>query len=150
MCGHAWPSVAILMSISAFALTGCTQGSNTEGAQDVAMMSHPNLYRGAQYHPHPWSLNIHQAELDLAPGVAYKGCVAVLRTSMQDADAGRGVDCGSTGRISFDAGVRYGDCTALRRITLAEATTGSGLLCDADADQVRAAVERLRVSAAQR
>jgi hypothetical protein len=69
---------------------------------------------------------------------------------MQDADAGRGVDCGSTARISFDAGVRYGDCTALRRITLAEATTGSGLLCDADADQVRAAVERLRVSAAQR
>jgi len=116
----------------------------------MSMMSHPDLYRGAQYHPHPHGLKNYQADLDLAPGVAYNGCVTILTVSVRDADAGNGLDCGSTGRISFGPGVGYGDCTVLRPITLADAESGSGLLCDTQVDQMRAALDNMRLHVARR
>jgi len=118
--------------------------------RDSAMLSQPHLYRGTQYRPHPKGLDARQVDLELAPGVAYHGCTAVLAVSLYDADRGAGLDCGSTERISFEPGVRYGDCVALRRITLAEAQQGSGTLCDTDAGQMRASLEELRLRIARR
>src|ERR1700756_2977499 len=119
-------------------LVACSTQPGVSMDRDLSMMSHPDLYRGAQYHPHPHGLNNHQADLDLAPGVAYNGCVAILAVTVRDADACNGLDCASAGRISFGPGVRYGDCTVLRAITLAEAESGTGLLCDTEVDQMRA------------
>jgi hypothetical protein len=113
------------------------------------MTSHPDLYRGTQYRPHPHGLNVRQTDVEFAAGVAYNGCVAIVPVSMQDADAGKGLDCGSGARISFDPGVRYGDCTVLRPITLADAMNGAGLLCDATTTEMRAALDDLRLRIAR-
>jgi hypothetical protein len=134
----------------ALSFVACSIQPGISVDRDLSMMSRPDLYRGAQYHPHPHGLNNHQTDLDLAPGVAYNGCVAIVTVSLRDADSGNGLDCGSAGRISFGPGVRYGDCTVLRPITLAEAESGSGLLCDPDVDQMRAALDDIRLHVARR
>jgi hypothetical protein len=131
-------------------LAACANQPAVPVERDSDMMSRPDLYRGAQYRPHPHGLNVRQIELDLAPGVAYNGCTTVLAVSLQDADVGRGLDCGSATRISFASGVRYGDCTVLRPITLGEAERGTGLLCDTDAEQMRAAAEGAALHVARR
>jgi hypothetical protein len=133
-------SIAVIAGMLSFA--ACTALPTISTDRDSAMMSRPDLYRGAQYHPHPHGLDVRQADLDLAAGVAYNGCVTVLTIAIRDADAGRGLACGSAARISFEPGVRYGDCTVLRSITLTEAENGSGLLCDTDAEGMRAALEQ--------
>ena len=142
--------MTVVVMAGLLSLAACTNQPAISTGRDSAMMSRPDLYRGAQYRPHPHGPNVRQIDLDLAPGVAYNGCTTVLAVSLQDADVGKGLDCGSATRISFASGVRYGDCTVLRPITLADAEHGTGLLCDTDAGQMRAAVEAVPLHFARR
>jgi hypothetical protein len=141
--------LAIIVIAGTLSLAACANAPTVSADRDLAMISHPELYRGAQHHPHAHGLNTRQTDLDLAPGVAYNGCTTVLKVSMRDADAGKGLDCNSAGRTSFEPGVRYGDCTVVRPITLIEAENGTGLLCDTEAGQMRAALEGLPRSVAK-
>jgi hypothetical protein len=142
--------MSVVVMAGLLSLAACAKQPAVSAERDNAMMSRPDLYRGAQYRPHPHGPNVRQIELDLAPGVAYNGCMTVLAVSLHDADVGKGLDCGSATRISFASGVRYGDCTVLRPITLAEAERGTGLLCDTDVVQMRAAAEGLQQRVARR
>ena len=144
------PCMTMVAIAGVLSLAACSPQRAGTADRDLSMMSHPSLYRGALYHPHPRGLTMRQAEIELAAGVPYKGCVAIVSVSLRDADAGRGIDCSGGGRIAFDAGVRYGDCTVLRPITLTEAERGGGLLCDTETTEMRAALEDLRLRVARR
>jgi hypothetical protein len=147
-----WPTKSCMTVIAIagmLALAACSPQATMSADRDGAMMSHPDLYRGAQYHPHPHGLNMRQTDVDLAPGVAYNGCVTIVSIATHDADAGKGLDCGSGGRISFATGVRYGDCTVLRPITLTEAASGAGLLCDTETADRKIALDDLRLRIAR-
>ena len=144
-------SCMTLVAIAGMAsLVACSPQPMNSADRDIAMTSRPDLYRGTQYRPHPHGLNMRQTDLELAAGVAYNGCVTIVSVSMRDADAGRGLDCGSGGRISFEPGVRYGDSTVLRPITLTEAMNGAGLLRDTTTTDMRAALDDVRLRVARR
>jgi hypothetical protein len=143
------PCITMIAIAGMLAIVACTSQPTNSADRDMAMTSRPDLYRGTQYRPHPHGLNVRQTDVELAAGVAYNGCVAIVPVSMHDADAGRGLDCGSGGRIGFAPGVRYGDCTVLRPITLSEAESGAGLLCDTTTTDMRAALDDLRLRIAR-
>lgn len=143
------PCMTMIAIAGMLSFVACTSQPTNSADRDIAMTSHPDLYRGSQYRPHAHGLTIRQADIELAPGVAYNGCVTIVPISLRDADAGRGLDCGSGARIGFEAGVRYGDCTVLRPITLSEAESGAGLLCDTTTTDMRAALDDLRLRIAR-